>query len=138
MSKFHYNSFTTDDVEPPSIVTEPPSEIKLNVGDDVTIRCEAVGKQPILHQWFKEGELLKARNTKELCLSKVTPVDEGMYICRVANVRGYQFSRWIRMVVEKAEAVVELQQPAKSTPHQDDDKVDEAKENERSITIQSG
>ncbi|CAB3989272.1 mucosa-associated lymphoid tissue lymphoma translocation 1 homolog [Paramuricea clavata] len=87
--------------EPPSIVVQPPAEIQLRVGDDQVVRCEAVGKQPMLYQWFKEGEKLKDATNQELSLTKVQPINEGLYICRVANIRGYQFSRWIRVVVEK-------------------------------------
>lgn len=75
------------------------------VGDDLVAHCEAIGKYPMLYQWFKEGLPLKNKTSKELTLAKVKPVDEGLYICRVANVRGYQFSRWIRVVVEKPQTV---------------------------------
>ena len=92
-------------IEPPSIIIEPPPEVQLKVGDDVVVRCEAEGKHPLLYQWFKEGQQLKNDTEKELCLTKVKPTDEGLYICRVANVRGYQFSRWIRVVVGKQQAV---------------------------------
>ena len=67
------------------------------------VRCEAVGKQPMLYQWFKEDQPLKEETNNELHLFKVTPMNEGLYICRVANGRGYQFSRWIRVVVEKTQ-----------------------------------
>ncbi|XP_028399098.1 mucosa-associated lymphoid tissue lymphoma translocation protein 1 homolog isoform X3 [Dendronephthya gigantea] len=87
--------------EPPSIIIQPPAEIQLTVGDNVVVHCEAVGKQPLLYQWFKERQQLKDETSKELSLTKVNPLNEGLYICRVANVRGYQFSRWIRVVVEK-------------------------------------
>ena len=55
----------------------------------------------MLYQWFKEGDQLKDATNNELSLAKVQPINEGLYICRVANIRGYQFSRWIRIVVEK-------------------------------------
>ena len=88
-------------IEPPSIVVEPPPEIQLKVGDDLLVRCEAVGKTPMFYQWFKERQPLKDETNKELYLTKVDPMNEGLYICRVANVRGFQFSRWIRVVVGK-------------------------------------
>ena len=62
----------------------------------------------MFYQWFKEGEHLKAETSNELALTKVKPINEGLYICRVANVRGFQFSRWIRVVVEKQGQAVEI------------------------------
>ena len=91
---------------------EPPAEIELKVGDDLVVRCDAVGKTPMFYQWFKEGEPLKDQTNNDLFLIKVNPVNEGLYICRVANVRGYQFSRWTRVVVGKEQPTesVELEQ----------------------------
>ena len=99
--------------EPPSIVVEPPPEIQLKVGDDLLVHCDAVGKTPMFYQWFKEGDPLKDETNNELFIIKVNPVNEGLYICRVANVRGYQFSRWTRVVVGKEQPAesVELKQP---------------------------
>lgn len=90
-------------VEPPLIVLQPPPEYQLKVGDDLVIKCNAVGRHPLIYQWFKESTVLESQTDKELAMKSVAPENEGLYICRVSNIRGYQFSRWVRLIVEKEE-----------------------------------
>lgn len=89
--------------EPPLIVLQPPPELELKVGDNLAIQCNAVGRQPLIYQWFKESTIIESQNDKELVMKSVRPENEGLYICRVSNIRGYQFSRWVRVVVGKKE-----------------------------------
>lgn len=81
---------------------QPPPELQLCVGNDLQIMCGAVGRQPLMYQWFKESTILEAQTDKELAMKHVELENEGLYICRVSNIRGYQFSRWVRVVVEKS------------------------------------
>ena len=89
----------------------------------------------MLYQWFKEDQQLKEETNSELHLTKVNPTNEGLYICRVANARGYQFSRWIRVVVEKTkpESVVKLEKKHEAQPERPPD-VDETDASEDGIT----
>lgn len=99
--------------EPPSIVMQPPPELHLKVGDDLQMMCDAVGRQPLIYQWFIDSTVMEEQRDKEFAIKHVTPENEGLYICRVSNIRGYQFSRWVRVDVEKDSGRIS---PAKPEP----------------------
>ena len=101
---------------------QPPPEVKLQVGDCLEVMCDATGSQPLRYQWFKEATvvetptgrklvmknprfkesaMLETQTERKLVMKSVQPDNEGMYICRVSNIRGYQYSRWLRVVVDK-------------------------------------
>nr|XP_027207828.1 protein amalgam-like [Penaeus vannamei] len=79
-------------VVPPTI-TEPPSDVTVSEGDDVTLKCGATGDpEPVLTWRREDGAAFTLNNTQvleaagsQLALSSVTREDTGAFLCVSSN-----------------------------------------------------
>lgn len=80
-------------VEPPQI-TETPEEIKVTVGDPVSLDCKVTGSPELKVKWMKDGKELQSirqhklmfeNNISSLKIQSAQREDEGEYVFEVAN-----------------------------------------------------
>ncbi|PIC18724.1 hypothetical protein B9Z55_024519 [Caenorhabditis nigoni] len=68
--------------EPPVFTVLPPSEIKVRLGDDVTIPCQGFGDPMPIVYWVRDKKRI---NQSTLKFKKVVHLDHGLYECVIAN-----------------------------------------------------
>jgi uncharacterized surface protein with fasciclin (FAS1) repeats len=73
---------------PPQIVTPPEPEIRVFVGDTVTLSVEAIGDEPLYYQWTKDASDLAGANGPTLTLTDARISDSGTYAVRLSNAVG--------------------------------------------------
>jgi hypothetical protein len=75
-------------VEPPTILTAPPSTYSTNAGSNVTFSVVLVGSPPLQFQWKRDGVDLPGANTATLSLSNLTLNDMAQYTLSISNPYG--------------------------------------------------
>ncbi|NP_001362088.1 B-cell receptor CD22-like [Caenorhabditis elegans] len=68
--------------EPPVFTVAPPSEIKVRLGDQVSIPCQGFGDPMPIVYWIRDKKRI---NQSTLTFKKVEHLDHGAYECVVAN-----------------------------------------------------
>lgn len=71
----------------PYVTLQPRSQM-IPVSQGVTFTTLAVGAQPMLYQWHKNGEVLPGRTNRSLTLNNITLNDAGDYSVSVVNSNG--------------------------------------------------
>ena len=76
--------------EPPKILLQSPTEVKLQVGEELRLyvdaSCAAGGK--LTYQWFRDSSKLNYGVKKEMLIQQVRLEDQGIYTCRVRSEHG--------------------------------------------------
>jgi hypothetical protein len=75
-------------VEPPSILTAPPSLYSTNAGSNVTFNVTYVGSLPLQLQWRKDGIDIPGANSASLALPSVGFNDMAVYTLSISNPYG--------------------------------------------------
>jgi len=70
--------------DPPSILKHPEN-VFADPKSSVTLSVEAIGAEPLLYEWRKDGIPLENAFSKVLVLRGIGQGDEGNYDCRVTN-----------------------------------------------------
>ena len=71
---------------PPVITTQPPENVNVNLGEELSISCNASSMLPITYTWSKDSFVLSAHNTNVLTKNSVEWSDDGQYQCLAKNV----------------------------------------------------
>lgn len=80
-------------VEPPQI-TEKPEEIKVTIGDPVSLDCKVTGSPELKVKWMKDGRELQSirqhklvfeKNISSLKIQSAQKEDQGEYVFELAN-----------------------------------------------------
>jgi subtilisin-like proprotein convertase family protein len=69
----------------PTIVQQPSSSVNLNSGETLSLTIEADGTEPLLYQWFKDGQPIANANQPTYEKENVSSEDAGTYYCQVSN-----------------------------------------------------
>lgn len=85
----------------PVITEDVAREVHGTHGQHIQIHCEVSGRQPLHFQWFKKRDELDGQTGNTLTLQNVQEHHEGYYICRVANLFGYTFTSWAKVIVDE-------------------------------------
>ena len=81
--------------------TEEPASQTAVVGESVTFICTAIGSEPIVYTWFKDGVPLSdtdhivGTDTARLTIQSVIASDYGSYACDVTNPVNNLISRLV-------------------------------------------
>ncbi|XP_037072265.1 protein turtle-like [Pollicipes pollicipes] len=80
---------------PPRLVTTPPKNLFVNVGDSEILACEARGTPEPVISWYKADQPIQPSETvgvkndgTELRITRITKEDIGEYICYAENSEG--------------------------------------------------
>ncbi|CAL2050287.1 unnamed protein product [Caenorhabditis brenneri] len=90
--------------EPPVFTVSPPSEIKVRLGDQLSIPCQGFGDPMPIVYWIREKKRI---NQSTLNFKKVEHLDHGLYECVIANS--------VETISTKAMLLVEITKPQMAT-----------------------
>ncbi|XP_048583594.1 mucosa-associated lymphoid tissue lymphoma translocation protein 1 isoform X3 [Nematostella vectensis] len=94
------------------VVTRQPGNIMVAVGANAVLSCGATGHQPLNYQWFKSKKALEGQTGSLLRVKNVSKLDEGHYICRVANSNGdYVFTEWAKLSLQNPSETHQFSRP---------------------------
>ena len=75
------------------LITTHPQDELVNVSDNVTFTCEALGSSPINYKWLYNGNCImddpghiEGANTDTLMIINVRETDWGVYSCEATNI----------------------------------------------------
>ena len=74
--------------EPPVMITEPPPEVNISLGDTLQLSCEAESNLPLTYHWSRDGNVLPQYTTRELVIVSVQRQDSANYTCFASNPVG--------------------------------------------------
>lgn len=97
---------------PPTITVQPQDQI-VNLGDDVTLTCEATGTLPE-YQWQKDGIDINNETGNSLTIKNIKESDAGNYTCVVKTICGTRTSRPAKISIRTLDQYAELSLASKS------------------------
>lgn len=83
----------------PNITNQPPMQVNVSSGSDITLECEYQSTLPASAHWRKDGAPISNSNSSTLMLSDVNIMDGGNYTCRVSNAVGSRSSLNVSVLV---------------------------------------
>ena len=90
----------------PKIIVHTPSQVKVQVGQELRLFVEAVcglgGK--LTYQWFRDGEKLNYGTTSEMLVNPARLEDQGAYSCRITSEHGGSSLSDITQVIGQLES----------------------------------
>uniref|UniRef100_A0A1I7TJ61 Down syndrome cell adhesion molecule-like protein 1 n=1 Tax=Caenorhabditis tropicalis TaxID=1561998 RepID=A0A1I7TJ61_9PELO len=90
--------------EPPVFTVSPPSEIKVRLGDQISIPCQGFGDPMPIVYWIRDKKRI---NQSTLVFKKVEHLDHGIYECVIANS--------VETISTKVVLLVEITKPQMAT-----------------------
>lgn len=69
----------------PNVTKQPNAINEINVGNQLTLKCLAVGVPAPSYQWKKDGKVLQGRVNNDLFMESVRNEDSGNYTCVAYN-----------------------------------------------------
>lgn len=87
LARLNYQLDTNRPPVAPVVGTLGPTRVAA-VGAPVTLSAGAAGTPPLVHTWFRNGELLPGETNTDLVIPKAQFADEGDYSVRVTNAFG--------------------------------------------------
>ncbi len=91
-------------VSSPPEITHTTGSLSLIEGESIDLSVTALGTEPLVYQWNKDGEPVDGASSSTLPLAKVALSDAGDYTVVVSNIAGQ---------VESGVVAVDIIQPAK-------------------------
>lgn len=86
-------------LEPVVIVTEPPSQMSINAGNQLRINLSAFGESPIFYQWYKNDVLMEGCTAIPFVKDNITSLDSGTYHCIARNSCDSALSKSVKVKV---------------------------------------
>ena len=83
----------------PNITDQPPMQVNVSSGTDLTLECEYQSTLPVSAHWRKDGAPIPNSNSSTLALSDVNIMDGGNYTCHVSNAVGSRSSLNVSVLV---------------------------------------
>ena len=83
----------------PIITEQPPMQLNISSGTDLTIQCPYESSLPASAQWRKDGAPIPASNSSTLIVSNVNIMDSGNYTCHISNAVGMESSLNVSVLV---------------------------------------
>ncbi|MFC1476814.1 immunoglobulin domain-containing protein, partial [Fibrobacterota bacterium] len=83
-----------------ALITEQPTDVTVNQGQNASFTVEAIGRAPMTFKWQKDGTDITGQTTTTLALSSVTPSDEADYRCIASNDGGNDTSETAHLSVK--------------------------------------
>ena len=86
----------------PEITLTPQGSITVNMGSQLTLRCDVIGDPAPTITWNKIGSSMKTlgSNSPVLQINRVTKQDEGTYSCLATNIAGEREER-VQVIVDE-------------------------------------
>src|SRR5205823_1939651 len=91
----------------PMITLQPQSQTISN-GDSVVLSVAAIGTDPLVYQWERNGNDLAGATNTSLSLDNATPLNSGQYQVRVSNRVGVALSSPAALLVIGAPYISDL------------------------------
>ena len=88
------------------VITRAPSSQTVNEGQSVTLSVEASGTEPLIYQWYKNGDPINGAVTSAYTIKSVNLLDAGNYTVKIINEAGETESD---SVILRVNAAQELQ-----------------------------
>jgi Immunoglobulin domain/Secretion system C-terminal sorting domain len=66
-------------------ITLPPSGDTIDEGDTIVFKISAEGTEPIIYQWFHDGQAINGANGSEHIIENAMFSDSGYYYCTIQN-----------------------------------------------------
>lgn len=82
------------------VITKQPASVVVQEGAPVEFTVTAEGSQPLLYQWWKQGESLSGKTNLWLSITNTSLADAGDYLVQVYNSYGTVFSSNATLVVQ--------------------------------------
>lgn len=82
-------------------ITEEPVSKTAGISERVSLEVTATGQEPLLYQWYFNGELIPGANSRSYAIWSALPSDAGRYKVEVSNVHGQAVSRTVRLDLEE-------------------------------------
>ena len=83
----------------PIITEQPPMQLNVSSGIDLTIQCPYESSLQASAQWRKDGAPIPASNSSTLIVSNVNIMDSGNYTCHISNAVGMESSLNVSVLV---------------------------------------
>lgn len=96
--------------EPPQVIQEP-QDVLVVVGGSVTLSAGISGSEPLVFQWFHQGQALAGETGRQLTLRSITLEAAGTYQVQATNPWGSATNRPLTLTVESGQALRLLRQP---------------------------
>jgi len=80
--------FSTNSGAPPSIIIQPPVNLRVISGGATNFSVTAEGTLPLAYQWYFNGDLLDGFTEPDVELVNVTTLESGGYQCVITNSFG--------------------------------------------------
>ncbi len=98
----------------PHIVLQPEAQIFSGFGGAAVFEVRAIGTQPLVYRWMKDGKLLAETEQPRLALERVQATEAGQYHVVVVNAAGQAESEPARLVLPPAIATHPRSQTARA------------------------
>ena len=72
----------------PNITIQPPSELFVRAGSNVTLTCSATSSLPFTYRWLKNDFIVSNVKTSEFTINNFQKSDEAVYVCEAVNAIG--------------------------------------------------
>ena len=77
----------SDKVKPP-MISHPPENTIIRLGDPIHLNCTAEGHPAPTYKWYKDGKLIPNKIESVLYIPEPSPEDRGNYSCKAINSEG--------------------------------------------------
>lgn len=84
----------------PMFYLQPTSQPPVVTGSSVTMSGFAYGRQPMLCQWYKDGQIVPTATSSNLVISSAQPTNSGTYVLWATNSFGVTNSMPANLLVE--------------------------------------
>ena len=84
---------------PPNITDQPPMQVNVSSGTDLTLECEYQSVLSVSAHWRKDGAAIPNSNSSTLTLPDINIMDSGNYTCHVSNAVGARSSLNVSVLV---------------------------------------
>ena len=84
---------------PPNITDQPPMQVNVSSGSDLTLECPYESSLPASAHWRKDGVPIPMSNTSTLVVPNANIMDGGNYTCHIANAVGMVSSLNVSVLV---------------------------------------
>ena len=74
--------------EPPVMISDPPPEVNISLGDTLSLSCEATSSLTVTYEWRRDGNVLPQFSSPELVITAVQRLDSANYTCFANNPVG--------------------------------------------------